>query len=255
MAMVINVLAVKPEIAVVTMKIDARLDHPVHLDPLVPTANTAQKERKAHQDQSVRAKDTPIPPDLPVVKNVRMDPKDPTDPPDPPDPPVPKANPVPKAETENPEAMVLAQPALLAHPEPMVSPVPKEKTVPMPKAEAKALPVVKVKTAAPVPLAAKETTEPQAKPVQPVQPAQPEVLAKEAKMEEKVQLVHPVHPAVPARMPNTVLAPIVRRKHKQQYRINPNTILGQLEFDHDHQFFQHNLKFLVFIIIFIYNWM
>jgi len=249
-----NVSAVKAimDIAIVTMKIDARLDLPVPRAQPARMENTAQKERKARADHPVREKDTNIVPDRPVVKYVRMDPKDRTDPPDPLDLPVPKANLVPKAETENPEAIVPAQPALLEHPDPMVSPVPEERTVPTPKAEAKALPVEKVKTVAPVPLAPKETMEPQAKPVQPVQLDHPEVLAKVAKMEEKDPLVHPVHPAVPAQMPNTVLAPIVPRKHKQ-HRINPNTIFGQLEFDNDHQFFQHNLNLLASIIIFIDN--
>jgi len=247
-----NVSAVKAnmDIAIVTMKIDALPDHPVLLARLDPMANTVPKDRKAQLDRSVPAKDMNIKLDQPVVKNAQTDPKDRTDLLDPLERLVPKANQVPKEETENPAAMVPAQLEQPALPEPMVIQVPKETTVPMPKAEAKALQVEKVKTAAQVPLAAKETTVLQAKPAPQAVLALQEVLAKEAKMEEKDPLVHLVHPAVPVRMPNTVLVPIVPRKHKhQQHRINPNTILGQFEFDNDNRFFQNNLKLLVSIMI------
>jgi len=255
MVKVTNVSAVKANmvIAIVTMKIDALPDHPVPLAPPVPMENTAQKERKAKLDQLVPVKDTNIRPDLLVVKNAPMDPKDPTVLLDPLERLVAKANLVPKEEMENPAAMVPARLEQQEHPEPMENLVPKVITAPMPKVEAKVLPVEKVKTVVPVRLVAKETMELQAKPVQPALLVHPEVLAKVAKMEEKDPLAHLVHPAVPARMPNTVLAPIVPRKHyKQQHRINPNTILGQSEFDNDNQFFQHNLKLLVSIIIFCF---
>jgi len=249
------VLAVKPimDIAIVTMKIDALPDPQVPLSRPVPMENTVQKEGKAKVEQPVLAKDTNIKPDQLVVKNARMDPKDPMVLLVPLERLAAKANLVPKEEMENPATTAPARLEQPAHPVPMVIPVPKETTEPMPKAEAKALRVEKVKTAAPVRLVAKETTELQAKLVQPVLLARPEVPAKAAKMEEKDPLAHPVHPAVPARMPNTVLAPIVPRKPKQQHRINPNIILGQFEFDDDNQFFQHNLKLLAPIMIFIYN--
>jgi len=204
----ITVWHVNP-IAVATIKIRVLPDLPAHPVPLAPMEKTVPMAREAKVDKPAVVKDTNARQRLLDASNVLRDPKETTVHPDPLELLVPKANPVPKAATENPEAMDLAQPALLAHPEPMVNPVPEVITVLMPKLEAKALQVVKVKTAAPVPLAPKETTELQAKPVQPVQPARPAVLAKVAKMEEKDPLVHPVHPAVPAPMPNTVLAHIM----------------------------------------------
>jgi hypothetical protein len=204
----INVWHVNP-IAVATIKIRVLPDLPAHLVLLVPMEKTVPMARKAKVDKPVVVKDTNDRQRLLGAFNVLQDPKETTVHPDPLEHLDPKANLVPKAETENPEAIVLAQPALLEHPDPMVSPVPEVITVPMPKLEAKALPVVKVKTAAPVQLAPKETMVPLVILARLVPPVLLVRLAARAIRLAKVNLVHLVNPAVPARMPNIVLAHIV----------------------------------------------
>jgi len=228
MAMVINVLAVKPvtEIAVVTMKIDALPDPRVLQAQPAWTENTVPKEEKARLERKVSVKDTAVHQRLLDANNARPDPKETTAHPDPLELRDPKVNPVPKVETENQEAMVLAQPALPAHPEPMVSPVPVVITVPMAKMEAKALQVVKVKTAAPVRLAPKETTEPQANLVNLVLKVHPAHLAVPAIRPAKVNPVQLVNPAVPARMPNIARAHTVPKLKADSLPTDIRTQIG-----------------------------
>jgi hypothetical protein len=208
MAMDTNVRAVKPvmEIAVVTMKIDALLDLPVPQAQPAWTENTVPKEGKARLELKVPVKDTAIHRHLLDASNVLLDPKETTVHPDPLELQDPKDNRVHEVAMDTQVPALLAQLAMPALPVPTVIQAPEVITVPMPKLEAKALPVVKVKTAAPVPLAPKETMVPLvilANLALKVPPARLVVLAIRL---AKVNLVQLVNLAVPAWMPNIVHA-------------------------------------------------
>jgi len=202
----INVWLVNPAIAVATNKIRVHPDPLVHLARPVPMENTVPKEEKAKVERKVAVKDTNVHRHHPDAFNALPDPKDRTDLPVPPDLPVPKDNRVREVAMDTQALVPLVQLALPVLQEVMVIRVLVVITVPMPTLVAKALPAVKVKTAALVQPVLKETTVPLVIPALLVLLVLLEALAKPAKMEAKVLRVHPVNPAVMARMPNIVLA-------------------------------------------------
>jgi len=241
------------DIAIVTIKIHAPVVPPVHLARLVPMEITVVMARKVKLEHKVLVKDTNVHQRPADVKNAQTDPKDPPDLLDPLDLLARKVVPVAKEAMAKPAALAqLVVKVKLVRLVQLVNLVLMVNLAKTPKAAPRDLPEAKVKKEELAQLVLLAKKEPQAKQALLVPLVHPAVLAKEAKMEEKETLAHPAQLENPARMPNTVHAPIVPRKHKQlQHRINPNTILGYHGFDNnDNEHFLNNLKLIVPMIIF-----
>jgi len=251
----VNVKAIL-DIATVTIKIHAPVVPLVHLAQLALMEITAQMDAKAKLDRKVVVKDSNVHQDLLDVKNALMDPKDQTDPLDLLDQLARKEVLAEKVEMVNPaDPVQLVAKVMQARLAVMAKLVPAAILAKTPKVAPKVpreLKEIKARLDQLEPMAKKEE---QANQAQLVLLVQPEVLAKVAKMEEKDPLAQKAQLEDPARMPNTVHAPVVPRKHKEpQHRINPITIIGQDGFDNDNnQYFPNNLKLIVSIMIFIYN--
>jgi len=249
-----NVKAIM-DVAIVMIKIHAHLDQPAYLALQVPMENQElmeAKDRQAHRELLLIGITEKPHQD---VKNARMDRKDPTDQQVQLAQQAKKVVPAAKAAMENPaDPVQLVQLAVQAQQVETANLDLVARKERMPHLAPKVLLELPVKKEELAQAETKEEQEQQAKQVQPAPLAHLvplEVQAKMAKMEEKE---YPDHLEAQARMPNTALAPIVPRKHKQsQHWINPNTILGQQRFDNDNQYFQLSLKLIVSMMICIYN--